>query len=94
MYLTTFLDCANELHNGGSPVLEGECSMTCAGNSSEFCGAGFRLNVYTLEGAHEVPEHEPEEETPETVPAPEPTPTPTEPEDNGTSEWSYLGCYT
>ena len=66
MYLTTFLDCANEFYNSGSPVLEREYSMTCASNLNKFYNTGFRLNVYTLEGAHEVPEHGPEEETPET----------------------------
>lgn len=25
-----------------------QCSFTCAGNSSEYCGAGLRLNVYEL----------------------------------------------
>ena len=60
--------------------------MTCAGNSSEFCGAGFRLNVYTIEGAHEIPEPVVEAEE-------DPTPTPTE-NAQDVGDWTYLGCYT
>ena len=78
--------------------------MTCAGNSSEFCGGGFRLNVYALEGTHEVPELPPpekEEEEPEVPPEeeeeedspPTPTETPT-PDPGGAGGWAYLGCYT
>lgn len=41
-------DCGNAFAN--SPTLApggtSECNMLCKGNSSEFCGAGNRLNVY------------------------------------------------
>ena len=80
------IDCANEIHNDGHPVAASQCSMTCAGNSSEFCGAGFRLNVYTIEGAHEIPEQVVEVEE-------DPTPTPTE-DAQDVGDWTYLGCYT
>jgi hypothetical protein len=30
----------------GGNVSESQCSMTCRGNSSEFCGAGVRLSLY------------------------------------------------
>lgn len=30
----------------GANVSESQCSMTCRGNTSEFCGAGLRLNLY------------------------------------------------
>ncbi|KAH6679413.1 WSC domain-containing protein [Halenospora varia] len=40
--------CGNALENNPVTALEGlsGCSMTCKGNSSEFCGAGSRLDVY------------------------------------------------
>jgi len=37
--------CANTISNGGAPATG--CEMRCNGNSSEYCGAGNRLNVYT-----------------------------------------------
>jgi hypothetical protein len=42
--------CGNAISNGGGPASDGSagCSMTCAGNSSEFCGGSNRLNVYQL----------------------------------------------
>lgn len=42
------MDCGNTLLNGAviSPGGISDCSMTCSGNSSEFCGAGNRLDVY------------------------------------------------
>jgi hypothetical protein len=42
--------CGNELGFGSSiaPGGDSECSMTCAGNYTEFCGDANRLNVYEL----------------------------------------------
>jgi len=37
--------CGNSISNGGAPAAG--CNMLCNGNSSEYCGAGNRLNVYT-----------------------------------------------
>ncbi|KAK0632014.1 hypothetical protein B0T14DRAFT_490452 [Immersiella caudata] len=37
--------CGNTISNGGAPAAG--CNMLCNGNSSEYCGAGNRLNVYT-----------------------------------------------
>jgi len=37
--------CGHTISNGGAPATG--CNMPCNGNSSEFCGAGDRLNVYT-----------------------------------------------
>ncbi|KAK1834732.1 putative fungistatic metabolite [Podospora conica] len=39
--------CDHVISNGGAPATG--CNMVCNGNSSEFCGAGGRLNVYTRE---------------------------------------------
>lgn len=32
--------------NGAAPVTEGDCSMTCQGNVTEWCGGRSRINVY------------------------------------------------
>ncbi|WVR00301.1 hypothetical protein IAU59_007444 [Kwoniella sp. CBS 9459] len=40
--------CGNTLNTGSVRALEADCSMTCAANASEYCGAGNRLNVYTI----------------------------------------------
>jgi hypothetical protein len=38
--------CANSLASSSQRADLEDCSMSCAGNASEFCGAGNRLNVY------------------------------------------------
>ncbi|KAI9818427.1 MAG: hypothetical protein M1827_000486 [Pycnora praestabilis] len=39
--------CGNSIANGATLVADQtQCSMTCSGNSSEYCGAGNRLNIY------------------------------------------------
>ncbi|KAI7324666.1 WSC-domain-containing protein [Hortaea werneckii] len=38
--------CGNTLGTGASVTLSGDCSMTCADNATQFCGAGNRLTVY------------------------------------------------
>lgn len=43
--------CGNTISNGGAPAASG-CSMTCNGNSSEFCGGGNRLNVYNYQNQY------------------------------------------
>ncbi|KAI0294118.1 galactose oxidase [Multifurca ochricompacta] len=42
--------CSTAIANGGAPTPPGDCSMTCNGNSSEFCGGPNRLNVYNYTG--------------------------------------------
>lgn len=39
--------CGNELNDGSVSTSISECSFDCPGDSSEKCGAGNRLNVYT-----------------------------------------------
>ena len=39
--------CGDTFESGSVAALLDDCSMTCAGNRSEFCGAGNRLSVYT-----------------------------------------------
>ncbi|CAL1701840.1 unnamed protein product [Somion occarium] len=42
--------CGLGFENGGAPTPLADCSMPCAGNSSEFCGGPNRLNVYNFTG--------------------------------------------
>ncbi|KAH6905304.1 copper radical oxidase [Coprinopsis sp. MPI-PUGE-AT-0042] len=42
--------CGRNLAAGGAVTPAADCSMTCAGNSSEFCGGPNRLNVYNYTG--------------------------------------------
>jgi WSC domain len=46
------LVCGNTISNGGGPAPNGisDCNMPCTGNSSEFCGAGERLDMYEQVG--------------------------------------------
>jgi hypothetical protein len=39
--------CDNFIRNGATLAANTDCSMTCSGNSSEFCGAGNRLSIYS-----------------------------------------------
>ncbi|KAL5436596.1 hypothetical protein PMIN06_010796 [Paraphaeosphaeria minitans] len=39
--------CGNYLMNGAAMTSQSECNTACAGNASEFCGAGNRLSVYS-----------------------------------------------
>ena len=41
-----FSDCGNNIASAASNVSMSDCNMLCTGDSSEFCGAGNRLNVY------------------------------------------------
>ncbi|TVY35500.1 WSC domain-containing protein [Lachnellula subtilissima] len=38
--------CGNFISNGASSTASTDCSMTCADNGTEYCGAGSRLNMY------------------------------------------------
>ncbi|KXX74595.1 putative fungistatic metabolite [Madurella mycetomatis] len=38
--------CGNSFGTGSAEAPAGDCTMTCAGDSSQFCGAGNRLSVY------------------------------------------------
>lgn len=39
--------CDNYVRNGGANTTDSDCNMPCAGNSTEMCGAGNRLSVYS-----------------------------------------------
>jgi hypothetical protein len=40
--------CGNSFNAGSTPAPVTDCSMLCAGNNLEYCGAGKRLSVYQL----------------------------------------------
>lgn len=42
--------CGNSFGTGSTLVADSDCSMTCAGEAAEFCGAGNRLSVYARNG--------------------------------------------
>lgn len=42
--------CGNEFGEGSVEAPAEECSMACAGNAGELCGAGNRLSVYEAQG--------------------------------------------
>jgi hypothetical protein len=51
------MEYANECYCGtgySSPAVtapQNDCSMACAGQASEMCGAGYRLSIYSSEPA-------------------------------------------
>ncbi|KAH8801520.1 WSC domain-containing protein [Xylogone sp. PMI_703] len=46
--------CGNSFGSGAAPTSISECNMVCKGNSSEYCGAGSRLNVYEIDDRSSV----------------------------------------
>ncbi|KAI6024210.1 copper radical oxidase-like protein [Pisolithus marmoratus] len=43
--------CGMTVDNGSGPMPASDCGMTCAGNSSEYCGGPNRLNLYNYTGS-------------------------------------------
>ncbi len=88
--IPTFLDCGNTISNGGAPTTTG-CTMTCNGNSTEYCGGGGRLNLYQYGASAST-------STAGTAPSPTGSvvnPTPTGPAIVPyVGAYSFLGCYT
>ncbi|KZO99601.1 WSC-domain-containing protein [Calocera viscosa TUFC12733] len=74
--------CSDSLSNGATQANAGDCSTTCAGNSNELCGGGWRLSVYQyIAGASTT-----STTATSTSTSSAPTSTPT--------GWSAIGCYT
>lgn len=44
-FLKVAIVCGLEFDNGGVPIPLSDCTMPCAGNSSEFCGGPNALDV-------------------------------------------------
>ncbi|SJL08884.1 related to glyoxal oxidase precursor [Armillaria ostoyae] len=47
--------CGSSIANGGALTASSDCTMTCAGNSSQFCGGPNRLNAYNYTGTNLPP---------------------------------------
>lgn len=49
----------NSLDSGTTGADSSECQMTCSGNSMEYCGGGYRLVLYSANGAPAAPATQP-----------------------------------
>lgn len=47
--------CGNKFETGSVQAPASDCSMLCAGDQTEYCGAGNRLSVYIKNGTEVVP---------------------------------------
>lgn len=74
--------CGNSFATGSVPALTSDCSVVCAADSSEFCGAGNRLTVYARNGTSSPP---PSSSSSTSSAAPAPTGFPT--------GWTSQGCW-
>ena len=81
-YCDDIIDNESTLAPGGANPAQNGCSMTCAGNASEWCGGPNRLSVYTLN---------PNVTSNGTTLPPKPAGPITVGDFDG---WSYLGCYS
>ncbi|KAK8094955.1 fungistatic metabolite [Apiospora hydei] len=77
--------CGNEYANGGAQISQG-CNMACNGDSTQICGGGSRLSVWSLIGSGSNPTStistRPSQPTSPGSPAALP------------AAWAYKGCYT
>ncbi|KAF3097148.1 hypothetical protein TWF706_007400 [Orbilia oligospora] len=69
----------NVLKSSSVPAASGDCNAACAGDSSQICGGGNRLSLYT-NGDY----HEPQEPTEPDLPSVH----------EGNDAWSLVGCRT
>jgi len=75
--------CGNALNGGSQPASASDCTFTCPGSNSEYCGAGNRLQMYKLTSAVIT-----------TGTTSSPTSTPTLGIVKSAGAYNYLGCYT
>ncbi|KAL2141040.1 hypothetical protein VTI28DRAFT_2930 [Corynascus sepedonium] len=76
--------CGNSFNAGSVPAPDADCSMTCSGDSNQYCGAGNRLSVYARSGTPPPSSTTPAGPTSSSaVPAPTDLP----------EGWSYHGCW-
>ncbi|PWW73981.1 WSC-domain-containing protein [Tuber magnatum] len=94
--------CGNTLASGAAPAPLTECRMKCAGNATEYCGAGQRLSLYkrkdlssssSLSATSSTSTSSGSSTTSSTSTSG--TPMPTGPTINpGNANYTYLACYT
>lgn len=78
--------CANSItvsSGGGSLVSSSDCNMQCSGDSSQTCGAGYRIFIYSFAAASST--------TSSTSTTPTTTTTTTSSAPSST--WTSVGCY-
>ncbi|TFK29164.1 hypothetical protein FA15DRAFT_632705 [Coprinopsis marcescibilis] len=84
--------CSNSLRTGSVQAIETQCSMNCAGNANEKCGAGGRVNVFSR-----VPSSSSSAGSITVSSTAAPTSTSTGPTPSSTTVsgvvWTYSGCY-
>lgn len=78
-------DCGWTLDQGSGPTPISDCGMTCAGNSSEYCGGPNRLSLYNYTGILTV---EPPEGKAEDPPV-----SLVNVQSGLLGSWAYVGCY-
>ncbi|KAK1782113.1 hypothetical protein QBC45DRAFT_345145 [Copromyces sp. CBS 386.78] len=77
--------CGNSFNAGSVAAPDSDCSMTCAGKPTEYCGAGNRLSVYAKNGT----------EPPSTTAISSSAVSSSSPEATGLPEgWAYKGCWS
>ncbi|KAL2757269.1 hypothetical protein ACRALDRAFT_1079561 [Sodiomyces alcalophilus JCM 7366] len=64
--------CGNTINAGSVPAPTAECSMLCKGNTLQYCGAGSRLDLYSLVPGSGSPTSSAVEEPTSAVPSSEP----------------------
>ncbi|KAI1766176.1 hypothetical protein GGR53DRAFT_464578 [Hypoxylon sp. FL1150] len=80
--------CGNKFETGSVPAPESDCSMLCAGDQTEYCGAGNRLSVYVKNGTEIVTTSSASATTAPT------SSTPATPEATGFPDgWTNQGCW-
>jgi hypothetical protein len=85
--------CGNSFNPGSVPAPATDCSFECMGNSLEYCGAGQRLSVYTMNGVSQSPSLSGSSTS--STSSISASPSPTGPQTVTTlAGWNYLGCYT
>ncbi|TVY38355.1 WSC domain-containing protein [Lachnellula occidentalis] len=85
--------CGNSISNGASPTSATDCSMTCADNGTEYCGAGSRLNMYSR-GDITLSSSTTTSSGGTTTGAATPTPTSGPQIKQMIGNWAFQGCWT
>ncbi|KAL9580059.1 MAG: hypothetical protein Q9212_004716 [Teloschistes hypoglaucus] len=87
--------CSSLIANGAKKTTDSSCSMTCSGNSTQFCGAGQRLTVYGTNVTASAASSSTSSSTGTSTASPSSTSTPGAPIAVPTaSGFAYVACYT
>ncbi|KAI4195074.1 MAG: hypothetical protein LQ350_007405 [Teloschistes chrysophthalmus] len=87
--------CSSLIANGAKKTTDSSCSMTCSGNSTQYCGAGNRLTVYGTNVTASAAASSSSSSTGTATASPSSTSTPGAPVAVPTaSGFAYVGCYT